>query len=218
MLMKKSSQLNRVLAVAVLALLLTGCASPATTSTTPAAGPSATEPLEAAEVILMVHDSFAISDELLDAFTNETGIEIKIFPAGDAGTMVNQAVLTVDNPLADVIFGVDNNFLSRALEAGVFEPYESPLLSAVPDELEIDPRVTPIDFGDVCINWDKAYFTDIGLPPPETLLDLTDSAYQGLLVVQHPATSSPGLAFFYSTIAAVTDRSSFPMLRRHLSK
>lgn len=199
--MKKSSQLNRVLAVAVLALLLTGCASPATTSTTPAAGPSATEPLEAAEVILMVHDSFAISDELLDAFTNETGIEIRIFPAGDAGTMVNQAVLTVDNPLADVIFGVDNNFLSRALEAGVFEPYESPLLSAVPDELEIDPRVTPIDFGDVCINWDKAYFTDIGLPPPETLLDLTDSAYQGLLVVQHPATSSPGLAFFYSTIA-----------------
>ena len=198
---RRQSQPSRMLAVTAMALLLAGCASPGTTPTTPTTGPSATGPLETTEVILMAHNSFVISDELLDAFTNETGIEIKIFPAGDAGAMVNQAVLTTDNPLADVIFGVDNNLLSRALEAGVFEQYESPLLAAVPDSLEIDPRVTPIDFGDVCINWDKAYFADSGLPPPDTLLDLTDSAYRGLLVVQHPATSSPGLAFFYSTIA-----------------
>jgi thiamine transport system substrate-binding protein len=115
--------------------------------------------------------------------------------------MVNQAVLTKDNPLADVIFGVDNTFLSRALEAGVFEPYESPLLATVPDELEFDARVTPIDFGDVCVNWDKGYLADTALSPPATLLDLTDPAYRGLLVVQDPATSSPGLAFLFATIA-----------------
>lgn len=149
----------------------------------------------------MTHDSFEVSDELLASFENETGIEIKVLRAGDAGAVVNQAVLTKDNPLADVMFGVDNNFLSRALEANIFEPYASPLLASVPDELQTDARVTPIDYGDVCINWDKAYFADTGLAPPETLRDLTDLAYRDLLVVQSPATSSPGRAFLYATIA-----------------
>jgi thiamine transport system substrate-binding protein len=176
------------MAVAI-AVLLAGCGSSTTTSTEPV------------EVVLMTHDSFAVADEVLEAFQTVTGIKIKHLPAGDAGAMINQAVLTADNPLADVIFGVDNNFLSRALQAGVFEPYESPLLSSVPEELQVDPRVTPIDFGDVCINWDKAYFTGTDLGAPETLLDLADPAYRGLLVVQSPATSSPGLAFLYSTIA-----------------
>ena len=177
--------------------LLTGCTS--TVTTIPASPTSA--PPEATEVVLMTHDSFAISDTLLETFKTETGITIRHFPAGDAGAMINQAILTTDNPLADVIFGVDNNFLARALEAGVFVEYRSPRLDAVPDELEIDPRVTPIDFGDVCINWDKGRLAEAGVAPPRTLLDLTDPVYRGMLVVEHPGTSSPGLAFLYSTIA-----------------
>jgi thiamine transport system substrate-binding protein len=181
-----------------ISLALAGCSADGTTTS---ASPQVSEPLEQVEIVLMTHDSFAVSDELLASFKSETGIEIKILRAGDAGAMVNQAVLTKDNPLADVMFGVDNNFLSRALEADIFEPYESPLLASVPDELETDSRVTPIDFGDVCINWDKEYFAVTGLVPPETLLDLADPAYRNLLVVESPATSSPGLAFLYSTIA-----------------
>ena len=172
-----------------LTLALTGCTS--TTSTT--------EP--PIEVVLMTHDSFAVSDEVIAAFEEETGIDIKLLPAGDAGSMVNQAVLTKDNPLADVIFGVDNTFLSRAQEAGIFEGYESPLLDTVADELEVDSRVTPIDFGDVCVNWDIAHLNASASPPPETLIDLTDPVYRGQFVVQDPATSSPGLAFLFATIA-----------------
>jgi thiamine transport system substrate-binding protein len=189
---------RRTLGGLAISLALAGCSAAVTTTS---ASPQVSEPPEQVEVVLMTHDSFAVSDELLASFQSETGIEIKILRAGDAGAMVNQAVLTKDNPLADVMFGVDNNFLSRALEADIFEPYESPLLASVPDELETDARVTPIDFGDVCINWDKEYFAETGLAPPETLLDLTDPAYRDLLVVQSPATSSPGLAFLYSTIA-----------------
>ncbi len=100
-------------------LFLAGC-SGATTTT-----PSEATP-EPVEVVLMAHESFVISEELLATFADETGIEIKILRSGDAGAMVNQAVLTMDNPLADVMFGVDNNFLSRALNAGIFERYESP--------------------------------------------------------------------------------------------
>jgi thiamine transport system substrate-binding protein len=195
---KNSKQRCGILTLLV-SLLLSGC-SPAETTTTESQTTTDAS-LEHVEIVLMTHDSFEVSDELLASFESETGIEIKVLRAGDAGAMVNQAVLTKDNPLADVMFGVDNNFLSRALEANIFEPYASPILASVPDELQTDARVTPIDYGDVCINWDKAYFADAGLAPPETLRDLTDLAYRDLLVVESPATSSPGLAFLYATIA-----------------
>lgn len=170
--------------------------SPATTTTTrPPAGRS---------VVLMTHDSFAVSDSVLDAFTTSTGIEVEILRAGDAGSMVNQAVLTKDNPLADVLFGIDTTFLSRALEAGIFEPYMADGLDTVPTELAADDSgmVTPIDFGDVCLNYDKAAFAAAGIDPPATLSDLTKARYRGMLVVENPATSSPGLAFLLATIAA----------------
>jgi thiamine transport system substrate-binding protein len=158
---------------------------------------------EAVTLVLLTHDSFAISDEVLDAFTNETGFGVQILTGGDAGTMVNQAILTKDNPLADVMFGVDNAFLTRALEAELFIPHTSARLGVVPEPLRLDPeeRVTPIDFGDVCVNYDRVALAEAGIPEPTGLDDLTDAAYRGALVVQNPGTSSPGLAFLLATIA-----------------
>ena len=152
---------------------------------------------------LVTHDSFAVSDDVLASFTEETGVEVKVLPAGDAGAALNQAILTADDPLGDVIFGVDNTFLSRATEADILVPYESPELANVPDELELDPRhrLTPVDRGDVCINFDKAYFAEQGLAVPVTLEDLTAPEYRGLLVTENPAMSSPGLAFLLATVA-----------------
>jgi thiamine transport system substrate-binding protein len=159
-----------------------------------------------APLTVVTHDSFAVSEEVLAAFTAETGITVEIVRVGDTGSLVNQAVLTRDNPLGDVLFGIDNTFLSRGLDNDLFEPYESPVLA----EADIDPaflldpdlRVTPVDFGDVCLNYDVAYFEENALPVPQTLADLTDPQYRGLLVVQNPASSSPGLAFLLATIAA----------------
>jgi thiamine transport system substrate-binding protein len=153
---------------------------------------------------IISHDSFAsgVTTETYAAFTEETGIEVRVLQGGDAGLVVNQAILTKDNPVADVLFGVDDTFLSRALAAGIFAPYESALLETVPAGLRLDPeyRVTPIDFGDVCLNYDKAALEAAGLEPPVTLEDLLEPAYRGLLAVQNPGTSSPGLAFLLATI------------------
>jgi thiamine transport system substrate-binding protein len=151
---------------------------------------------------LVTHDSFDVSEDVLAAFTDDTGIEVTIAPAGDAGSTVNQAILTKDDPLGDVLFGVDNTFLSRALDEDLFLPYESPLLASVPDELVLDDqhRVTPIDVGDVCLNHDVAWFEDNDVDLPTDLADLTDPAYEGLLTVMNPATSSPGLAFLLATV------------------
>lgn len=155
---------------------------------------------------LLTHDSFAASDDVLAAFTKETGVKVKVVKAGDAGVMVNQAILTEGKPLGDVLFGIDNTFLSRALDKKLFVPYRSPLLADVPAEYQLDPdhRATPIDHGEVCVNYDKSAYPATN-PPPRTLDDLVDPRYKNQLVVESPATSSPGLAFLLATIARYGD-------------
>lgn len=165
-------------------------------------GCGAAEP-QAVRLRLMTHDSFSVSEAVLAQFTAETGIQVEVFPAGDGGAVLNQAILAKNDPLADVLFGVDNTFLSRALENDIFLPYESPLLAQIPDALQLDPqhRALPVDYGDVCLNYDKAWFAARGLQPPQTLDDLRKPAYKGLTAVQNPATSTPGLAFLLATVA-----------------
>jgi thiamine transport system substrate-binding protein len=164
---------------------------------------TACAPSDPTVITLMSHDSFAISEETLALFEEENGVTVELLPAGDAGAALNQAILAREAPLADVFFGVDNTFMGRALNAGIFEPYASPLLAQIPDELELDSenRLLPVDYGDVCLNYDRAWFAENGLPLPQSLADLADPRYDGLLVVQNPATSSPGLAFLLATIA-----------------
>lgn len=153
---------------------------------------------------VVAHDSFAYTEEILAQFQQETGITVEVLRLGDAGTMLNQLILSKSNPLGDVVFGVDNTFLSRALNEDLFIAYESPALQSVDEAFIVDPdhNVTPVDYGDVCLNYDIAYFEDNGLALPESLADLTKPEYSGLLVVENPATSSPGLAFLMATVAA----------------
>lgn len=146
-------------------------------------------------VRVLAHDFFAVPEDVLDAFEADTGIEVEIILGGDAGLMVNQAVLTAGNPIADVIFGVDTTLLSRALDGDLFDPYVSGDLTALSFGTG-NGTVTPIDFGDVCLNHDLETLPD----PPATLAELTDPEFSGELVVPDPRASSPGLAFLLTTI------------------
>ena len=151
-------------------------------------------------ITLATHDSFALSDTTLAEFTEATGITVEQVAVGDAGQLVSQSILTKDNPTADVLFGIDNSFLCRGLEAGLFVPYKSPMLATVDTALRLDPhnRATPIDYGDVCVNyWSEA------LPgeAPSSLDDLIDPANTDQFVTMNPETSSPGFAFLLATIA-----------------
>jgi thiamine transport system substrate-binding protein len=154
-------------------------------------------------VTLVTHDSFAVSKAVLRDFTKQTGITVKVLKNGDAGAALNQAILTKDAPLGDAFFGVDNTFLSRALGARIFVPYTAKGVDGVPVALRLDDRnrVTPIDYGDVCVNYDKQWFTDKQLPVPTSLDDLAEAKYKDQLVVENAATSSPGLAFLLATVA-----------------
>lgn len=159
-------------------------------------------------VTLVSYESFPTDPEnpllvALDEFTEETGIEVEILIAGDTGTMLSKAELTAGNPEGDVMWGVDNTFLSRALDAEVFVPYTADGVDALPSDLTAlvpNGEATPVDFGDVCVNYDIAALAEAGVEPPSSLADLTDPAYAGMFVVEDPATSSPGLAFLLATV------------------
>ena len=168
-----------------------------------AACTTATDSEVPTELTLLAHDSFAagVNDETFAAFTEDTGIFVEVIAAGDAGAVVNRAVLTKENPLADVLFGVDDTFLSRALDEGIFTEYRSANAgSVISDIRDSDPHVTPIDYGDVCFNYDKAWFEEGQIRLPDELDDLRADIYATRTTVEHPATSSPGLAFMLATI------------------
>jgi thiamine transport system substrate-binding protein len=153
-------------------------------------------------LVVMTHDSFAVSEEIVKVFAQANNAQVTFVKSGDAGAALNKAILSKNAPLADVFYGVDNTFLTRALGGDIYEPYDSPALKNVPAEFQLDPthRALPVDYGDVCINYEKAYFASHNLPVPQTLEDLLKPEYSGLLVVENPATSSPGLAFLLATI------------------
>ncbi|MHC3471824.1 thiamine ABC transporter substrate-binding protein [Streptomyces sp. 7R007] len=159
-------------------------------------------------VTLVSHDSWAVSKSVLQDFEKKSGYQVKVLKDGDAGQAVNKAILTKDNPQGDVFFGVDNTLLSRALDNGLFQPYEAKGLGRVDTRFQLDKdkhRVTPIDYGDICVNYDKAYFSKHKLTPPASFEDLVKPAYKNLLVTENAATSSPGLGFLLATAAEYGD-------------
>jgi len=160
-------------------------------------------PAEFQTLTVMTHDSFAVSEDVVKAFEDANNAKITFLQSGDAGEVLNKAILTRDAPLADVLYGVDNTFLSRALEGDIFESYASPELINIPDAFKLDTsnNALPVDYGDVCINYDKKYFIDNSLAVPASLEDLTKSEYANMLVVENPSTSSTGLAFLLATVA-----------------
>ena len=151
-------------------------------------------------VNVLVHDSFSLPDELIQQFEDETGYKLVTSSAGDAG-VVNQLILTKDNPGVDAAYGVDGYSAYTALDEGVFESYVS---SAVPDSAAddvLEDSLNPIDMADVCVNVDHDWFEQNGVEAPTTIADLATAEYAPLLVAQNPSTSATGLAFLIATIA-----------------
>jgi len=200
--------MKKSIILATLALVITGCAqgTPAPTPSPtfiamPTAGARPTVP-PPGELTVMTHDSFAASESVIKDFETSANVKLKILKSGDTGTALNKAILAKGNPLADAFYGVDNTFLSRALKADIFDAYKPANATTIPKEFALDPdfKLTPVDYGDVCLNYDRAYFQKKNLAPPKTLDDLIKPDYKGLTVVENPATSSPGLAFLLATV------------------
>lgn len=191
--------LSKAAAVVACTGMVAGCSVGGTSDTT-------TGEESPTEVVVATHESWAMSKDVLREFTEQTGYRVKVEPTGDAGELTNRLVLTKNSPIGDVVYGIDNTFASRAVDEGVLADYTAQDLPAsaerfaLPDE-EAAARLTPIDYGDVCVNVDDVWFEKQNLEPPASLDDLTDPRYHDLFVTPGATTSSPGLAFLLATIA-----------------
>ena len=194
--------MRHVVPSALLVLALAGCSLTATEDP-----PDVRESGESAggTVVLVTHESFSLPKALQKQFEQESGYELEVRAAGDAGTLTTKLAVTADNPTGDAAFGVDNTFASRALDEGVFDTAGVELPAGVADFVvpgDDGERMVPVDTGNVCVNVDTAWFAEHDLAPPTSLADLTDPAYEGLFVTPSALSSSPGLAFLMATVAA----------------
>jgi thiamine transport system substrate-binding protein len=199
----KILNLPQLASASVAAALLAGCALATPIPPTPS-GPQT--------LTVMVHDSFAVSEELIRKFESDHNAKVVVLKSGDAGSTLNKAILAKGAPTADALFGVDNTFLSRALQADLFEPYDAPGLAGVPERFKLDKsnRMLPIDFGYVSFNANPAGLQAKNSPTPGSLRDLTTADFKKNFVVENASTSSPGLAFLLATIAAFPEGSDYP--------
>ena len=165
---------SHLLVASFLLVIASACSSPAESTSTDAT-PN--------EVTLLAYDAFIPKEGIFDEFTAATGAKVKVVTSGDSGVLISKAILTAGNPEGDVLWGLDNTLLSRAQKAELLTSYE------------------PVDYGDICVNYDKQWFATHNTPIPSSLEDLVLPAYKGLLVTQDPVASSPGLGFLLGTIA-----------------
>lgn len=204
--------MKRLTVLLAAAALLVACAVQAPPPRAPEQPqPAAPQPAAPRSLTIMTHDSFGASEDVIAEFEQVNNVKVVVLKSGDAGSTLNKAILSKNAPLADVLYGVDNTFLGRALAADILEPYASPALADIPDRFRLDPqnRMLPVDYGHVMINYDKAFLQEKGLKPPASLRELTEPQWKGMLVVENPATSSPGLAFLLATIAAFPEGSAY---------
>ena len=198
---------NLILGTVLLAAISSACGKGSAntdSSTDQTQTSSQSESSDPITLTLLAYDSFTPSENIFDEFTLETGVKVEIALGGDAGELVTKAALTAGNPQGDVLWGVDNTLLSRAIEAEIFSAYETKNLNDLDEtarKLVAKNEVSPVDTGDVCVNYDVKWFADRNIAPPLTLRSLTSANYANLLVVPSPISSSPGLAFMLATIA-----------------
>lgn len=189
--------------VASVAMLIVGC-----TPSVPEGEDvgATTAPSEGGKVTVVSYDSMELPGDMIAKFEEETGYELEVSQLGSGGELVNQLVLTKDEPLGDVAFGLDNISVYRAISEGVFQDDAGELPDWVGEQqISGAPGLVPFDQGDVCINVDHAWFEDNDVEEPKTLEDLTDAKYKDMLVAMNPASSSPGMAFFIATVSAFGD-------------
>ena len=156
-----------------------------------------------ASLVVLTNDSFDIGKEIIAQFEKDNNASVTIQKAGSSGQVLNRAILEKGNPSGDLLYGVDNTFLSRALREEIFIKYKSGQINNIPAQFILDDtfHVSPVDYGYVNINYDIAYLDDKGLAPPASLEVLTQPDWEGRLVVENPATSTPGLAFLIATVS-----------------
>ena len=153
-------------------------------------------------VRILTYEINAFTDTMFSTFTNETGYEIEVIYADDAGGILERLLQTQDTPQFDLAIGLDNTYLQTALDAELLGEYDADISGLSSEALAPynGPFAVPFDQGDVCLNYDETRVDGENLTVPTSLWNLTEPEWNGLMAYPSPLTSSPGRAFMAATI------------------
>jgi thiamine transport system substrate-binding protein len=149
-------------------------------------------------VVVWTYDSFdsewGPGPEIKKRFENETGLSLEFVVYGDAGEILSRLLLEGDKAGADVILGLDQNMLGRALTSGLFESYTPAGFDRVIQSVKVDStnRLIPFDYSYFAFVYDSEALPN----PPRSLEDLTGERFAKKIILLDPRTSSPGQGFF----------------------
>jgi thiamine transport system substrate-binding protein len=192
----------RVIALLVVSLLVPFVAFGAGTQETDeqaVAGAAPDQPTD--ELLVYSYDAFpeALETLIVEHFEIEYNVTATLERFQDTGAVYNQVWVERSNPQADVVIGLDNTYVGRALEGQLFQAYRPEGADRIREDIILDPeyRLTPFDWGHIVLNYDSEALPD----PPSTWEELLDPRLRESIVLMNPATSSPGRNFLLLTIA-----------------
>ncbi len=194
--------MKKILAVSVLILLVAAAGCLGSESNSNTSNTTGTQTL-----VVYSYKSFqSIAKAAIPKFEEKYGVKVQLVTIGDAGEVLNRLILEKDNPKADVVVGIDNSYLQKALDAGILEPYRPKNADVIPKWIidDFDPtfHLTPYDYGAIAVVYKKDEVSN----PPKTFEDLTKPEWKGKLIVEDPRTSSTGMGFFLWTIKMYGER------------
>ena len=151
---------------------------------------------------IVTYDINAISDDVLNEFTNQTGFEVQMIRTNDAGGILEHLLLTKDSPQADLALGLDNTYLQTAFQFDLLAEHnaEIPLLDSKATVPYNGNKAVPFDQGYICLNADTQALSENNISFPTTLEELTAPEWKGRTAFPSPVTSSPGRAFMVATV------------------
>ena len=132
-------------------------------------------PCDDGTVDILTYDILALSEDMVNQFTIESGYCVNFIYEDDAGSILDKMMLTKNSPVADLMIGLDNTYLQTALANDLLEEtnyvnnagYQNITESAL--EPYSGTMAVPFDMGPVCLNYDERFVDDENVSTPTSL-------------------------------------------------
>ena len=158
---------------------------------------------------LLTHKDFELPEAALQEFTKSTGIEVLVFLEEDPTSMVNLLERSKENPVADVVLGIDSLERRRVTEQKLVEPYRPIAIDRLDPSLILqDELLTPVSQLAACLNRSKSRYqlperrldqlptqAEAPLRAPTKISDLFDPQHAETAVIPDPLSSRLGVYF-----------------------
>ncbi|HCB34556.1 MAG TPA: hypothetical protein DEP69_05255, partial [Acidimicrobiaceae bacterium] len=182
-----------VAAALALALLAGACS--------PAAEPADT-------VRVLTHDDFHLPADALAEFEETTGLKVVVFRQADRAAVVDLLRRSADNPVADVVIGIDTLDVARVVADGLVEPHQPLRPEAIDPQLRLEGDwMVPVSYLDACLVFAPSWYEQPDrrldelpdaddpppLPEPAGLDDLVDPRHAPTAVLPDAGTARMGL-------------------------